>query len=242
LSPRACRKSSHRTPDFAEKKIVSNQSKSSTEHRLVEAAVQLFSRQGYSATSTREVALVADVNEASLFRHFSKEDLFWAALQSRLKQVRLRKELQEGLSTVEKPERVVPLILEFVVFTAVRQADLIRLLHVGFLELRPGTERLYRQYFAPVSCAIHEYLDRSRKNGWIRDLDHSITTMAFIATILAHPSMYPLAAEAGPLCENAEKATAAYSEYWLGTLLPDDRKVSAPKPSVRNCALILEEQ
>src|SRR5437016_9874770 len=89
-----------------------NHNKGSTEQRLVEAAVQLFSRQGYNATSTREVALVADVNEASLFRHFSKQDLFWAALQSRLQQVRLRKELQEGLSQVDKPERVVPLIFE----------------------------------------------------------------------------------------------------------------------------------
>ena len=205
---------------------MSNQSKSNTEHRLIEAAVRLFSRQGYSATSTREVAMVADVNEASLFRHFSKEDLFWAALQSRLEQVRLRKELQEALSRVEKPERVVPLILEFVVFTAVCQMDLIRLLHVGFLELRPGTERLYRQYFAPVSCAIQEYLERSRKSGWIRDLDHSITTTAFITTILAHPGIYPLASEAGALYESTEKAIAAYSEYWLRLLIPDSGKDS----------------
>jgi AcrR family transcriptional regulator len=225
---------------------VSNQSKSNTEHRLVEAAVQLFSRQGYNATSTRELAMVADVNEASLFRHFSKEDLFWAALQSRLKQVRLREELQEALSRVEKPERVVPLILEFVVFTAVCQVDLIRLLHVGFLELRPGTERLYRQYFAPVSCAIHQYLDYSRKSGWIRDLDHSITTMAFITTILAHPGMYPLAADTGALFESTEKAITAYSAYWLGLLLPDGGKVSSEaKPSnyrLRSRPLMLEEQ
>ena len=122
-----------------------NHNKGSTEQRLVEAAVQLFSRQGYNATSTREVALVADVNEASLFRHFSKQDLFWAALQSRLQQVRLRKELQEGLSRFDKPERVVPLIFEFLVYTAVCQCELIRLLNVGFLELRPGTERLVQR-------------------------------------------------------------------------------------------------
>lgn len=197
------------------------QSKADIERRLIEAAVQLFSRQGYSGTSTREVALVADVNEASLFRHFSKEDLFWAALHSRLEQVRLRKELQEGLSRVEKPERVVPLILEFFVYTAVCQLDLIRLLNVGLLELRPGTERLYRQHFAPVSCAIHDYLDHCRESGWIRDIDHSITTMAFVATILAHQGMYPLLADTAVPYANAEEAIAAYSKYWLRLLLPD---------------------
>ena len=198
-----------------------NHNKGSTEQRLVEAAVQLFSRQGYNATSTREVALVADVNEASLFRHFSKQDLFWAALQSRLQQVRLRKELQEGLSQVDKPERVVPLIFEFLVYTAVCQCELIRLLNVGFLELRPGTERLYRQHFAPVSCAIHDYLVECGRNGSLRSIDPSITTTAFIATVLAHHGMYPLMANTGSPYANAEEAIAAYSNYWLGLLLPD---------------------
>jgi len=223
-----------------------NQSKSITEQRLVEAAVQLFSRQGYSATSTRELALVANVNEASLFRHFSKEDLFWAALQSRLKQVRLRKELQDGLSRVERPERIVPLILEFVVYTAVCQVELIRLLNVGLLELRPGTERLYREYFAPVSCAIQEYLNHCCKSGWIRDMDHSITTMAFVATILAHLGMYPLLRDAAPPYANAEEAIAAYSRYWLGLLLPEAGKVSSrvriSTPHVKSAFSIVDEQ
>src|SRR5450631_4328434 len=135
-----------------------NKNKGSTEQRLVEAAVQLFSRQGFSGTSTRQLARLAGVNECSLFRNFAcKQDLFWAALQSRLDQVRLRKELQEGLSQGGKPEQVVPLIIELLVHTAVYQFELIRLLYVGALELRPGTERLYRQHLAPVFCAINDY-------------------------------------------------------------------------------------
>lgn len=197
-----------------------NHSKTSTEQRLVEAAVQLFSRQGYSGTSTREVALVADLNEASLFRYFSKENLFWAALQSQLEQVRLGKELQEGLARGEKPQRVLPLIIEFLTYTALCKCDLIRLLTVGLLELRPGTERLYRQYFTPISNAIHNYLEHCRRAGWIRDIDHTITTMAFIATILAHPGMYPSLADAGFPYANAEEAIAAYSKYWLSMLIP----------------------
>lgn len=197
-----------------------SQSKTSIEHRLVEAAVQLFSRQGYKGTSTREVALVAEVNEASLFRHFSKEDLFWAALQSRLQQVQLGTELQKGLANLDQPERVVPLILEFLVYIAVCQFDLIRLLNVGLLELRPGTERLYREYFTPLSSAIHQYLAQCRKNGSIRDIDHSITTTAFVATILAHQGMYPSLAHNNVPYANTQEAIAAYSDYWLRLLLP----------------------
>jgi AcrR family transcriptional regulator len=198
-----------------------NQNQGSTKQRLIEAAVQLFSRQGYSGTNTYELAHGADVNQASLFRHFSKEDLFWAALRSRLEQVRLGKELQEGLSRVDRPEQVLPLIFEFLVHTAVCQFELIRLLNVGFLELRPGTERLYREHFAPVFCAIYGYLAACSKNGWLRSIDPSITTTAIVATVFAHQSMYPLLANTPMPYANQKEAVSAYSKHWLSLLMPD---------------------
>lgn len=199
-----------------------NQSKSSTEQRIVEAAVQLFSRQGFSGTSTRELARLANVNEASLFRYFPhKQDLFWGALQSRLDHVRLRKELQEGLSKAGKPEQVVPLIVELLVHTAVYQFELIRLLYVGLLELRPGTERLYRQHLAPIFRAINDYLEQCVKNGTLHRFDPSITTIAFAATVLAHQVLYPLLADTQAPYANAEEAVVAYSKFWLRALLPE---------------------
>lgn len=206
-----------------------NQNKNGTEQRIVEAAVQLFSRQGFSGTSTREVARLADVNEASLFRYFPhKQDLFWAALQSRLDHVRPRKELQEGLSHGGDPERVVPLIVELLVHTAVYRFELIRLLYVGLLELRPGTERLYRQHLAPVFCAINGYLEQCVKNGTLRALDHSITTIGFATTVLAHQGLYPLLAGTGAPYANAEEAVEAYSKFWLSMLLPETANVRSP--------------
>ena len=48
--------------------------------KIVNAAAQLFARQGYHGTSTREIARLADISENTLFRYFEhKEDLFWAA-------------------------------------------------------------------------------------------------------------------------------------------------------------------
>ena len=51
--------------------------------KIVDAAAQLFARQGYHGTSTREIARLAEVSENTLFRHFDhKEDIFWSALRS----------------------------------------------------------------------------------------------------------------------------------------------------------------
>jgi AcrR family transcriptional regulator len=50
--------------------------------RIQEAALQLFARQGYAATSTSKVAREAGVSEGLIFRHFSnKEGLLRALLE-----------------------------------------------------------------------------------------------------------------------------------------------------------------
>jgi AcrR family transcriptional regulator len=63
-----------------------------TQDRILEAAVQLFSRQGYSGSSTSEIARLAGVSEVTVFRHFPrKRELFWAAAESRLRRIRIRR-------------------------------------------------------------------------------------------------------------------------------------------------------
>lgn len=199
-----------------------NQPRETTQERLVEAAVQLFAHQGFSGTSTREIARLADVNEASLFRHFpSKQELFWAALQSRLKRLRIRKELQTALSEQGTPDRVVPLIIEMLVHTATYQPELIRLLDIGFLELRPRAEVIYREHVTPIFQAISNYLKVCIKSGVMRGLDPSVTTIAMATSILAHQSLYQLSTGVGMPYANSEEAVSAYSKFWLNALRPE---------------------
>ncbi len=54
----------------------------STRHRLTQAALELFLSQGISHTTTRQIANMAEVNEATLFRNFgNKYGLLLAMLQ-----------------------------------------------------------------------------------------------------------------------------------------------------------------
>ncbi|NHC36876.1 TetR family transcriptional regulator [Scytonema millei] len=53
----------------------------STRQRLIDAALQLFSTQGITETTTRQIAELAQVNEVTLFRHFgNKQGLLLAAI------------------------------------------------------------------------------------------------------------------------------------------------------------------
>lgn len=57
--------------------------------RALDAAVGLFSRKGYAATSTREVAKLLGIQKATLYYHVeSKEDLLFLICQSALTQIR----------------------------------------------------------------------------------------------------------------------------------------------------------
>ena len=183
--------------------------------------MQCFSKHGFSASTTREIAHVAGVNEVSLFRNFpSKQDLFWASLQSRLDQLRLPKGLQEHLSEGSKPELVVPIIAELLVKIATDQPELIQLMFVGLRELRPNTERAYQEYVAPLLKSINSYVECCVANGEMRNVDPTMATVAFITSILTHRSLYPLLSNLGVPHENTQEAVSAYSNFWLDALVP----------------------
>jgi AcrR family transcriptional regulator len=126
-------------------------STSITEARIVEASLQLFSRQGYKGTSTRGIANLADVSEATVFRYFArKADLFWAAAESRLNRLKLGRELQNGLAKDGDPGLIVPMIVGFLVDAMMQQPQLMRLLYVAAFEL-PGSERMFREHLGQSS-------------------------------------------------------------------------------------------
>jgi hypothetical protein len=63
--------------------------------QVLAVARQLFARQGFRGTTTRQIADQAQVNEAILFRHFrSKEALYWAVLDDLSRQRNSRGNLQ----------------------------------------------------------------------------------------------------------------------------------------------------
>ncbi len=49
--------------------------------KIVQAAIDLFSRKGFDGTTTKEIAAASGITEALIFRHFeSKQDLYAAII------------------------------------------------------------------------------------------------------------------------------------------------------------------
>ena len=119
--------------------------------KVLQVSGQLFARQGYHATSTREIARMADVSENTLFRQFeTKEQIFWAALRHRCNHLRLRRELLEGITNSHSPEVVLPQLLEQLVDTAYLNPDTLRLMAVAFLEFRWEAGNVCADFLVPI--------------------------------------------------------------------------------------------
>jgi len=185
--------------------------------RIVEAAVQLFSRRGYKGTSTREIAHLAGVNEATLFRYFArKADLFWAAAESRLARLKLGRELQNGLATDLEPEIVVPMLVDFVINVIAQYPELMRLVYVAGFEL-PGADRMFREHLGPIFDAVNAYFGRCAARGAICNLEPTFATLGLAAAVTAHRNLHQLLT-GRDLPWDAQALAPSYAQFWLNAL------------------------
>ncbi len=202
------------------------EAKNGAEERIVAAAVQLFSRQGFQGTSTREIARLADVNEGTLFRHFARKiDLFWAAVHSQVVRVRLGRELERALADDIAPTNVFPLLFEFIITVAFYHSELMRLLQFSALELRPGAERVFRDELGPLFDSVTAYLERCVERGAIRPVDTFMTTVALVTTVTAHGGLHDLLTGNTLPFATSQEAITAYSNFWLTALVPEAARI-----------------
>src|ERR1035437_4625537 len=189
--------------------------KSVTEVRLVEAAAQLFARQGFKATTTREIAQLADLNEVTLFRYFSrKPDLFLAALESHLSRIKLSHDLQRSLAADDAPDVVLPKVVTFVVDALTKRPELQHLLHVAGFEL-PEADEMIWDHLGPIFDLLCAYFKRCADKGTVRPVEPALAVMSLLGTVVANHG----------LCERYTRVHSPQSD-------PDDGRAIAEYASM----------
>ncbi len=185
------------------------------------AACQLFARQGYHGTSTREIARLADVSENTIFRHFErKEDLFWSALRSRCSTIKLRKDMLDGMAEGEAPEVVLPKIIEFLTDIRNYSPELLRLIAVAMLEMQWKAELLCDECLAPAFNAISGYLASVVSSGKVRKVDPVMVSAALISMVMVYPWLSRHTSSSISRYPDSRAAERAYTAFWLDVLAP----------------------
>jgi AcrR family transcriptional regulator len=196
--------------------------------RIVHSAGNLFARQGYHGTSTREIANLAVVSENTIFRHFEhKEDIFWVALSTHLATVNLSQDILEGIAQCDSPEMVLPKLLKVLDETARAKPELLRLIAVAFIELRVKATGFFQEHFSRALSAINLYLNVNIENGKIRGSESLMLISAMIGAVFIYPGIYSLIDGNKPSYSSSLEAERAYAKFWSDLLVP--RMAACPR-------------
>lgn len=194
--------------------------KSLRRDRIVSTAAQLFAYQGYHATSTRQIAHLANVSELTIFRQFKdKESLFWSTLSQHFAALDFQRDLLEKIAHCDSPDVVLPKILELFADAVSYRPELLRLTAVAYLEMHPKGEAFIQEHLSPTLSAISRYLERNIQGGKIRDLDRTTVIVALTMTALTHTKVAQLIDKNQPLLSHQER-NRAQARFWLELLAP----------------------
>jgi AcrR family transcriptional regulator len=147
--------------------------------RLLDAASELFCRDGYDGVSTRAIAKKAGVNEITLFRLFgTKEKLLFAIMD---READLRARLPSG--AFEPSGDVVADLARFGRFMLAGMLEKSQIMKLGMTEMhrRP---RLWRRIApAPDAAlkALSDYFDRAAEKGLIRKVESRLAAITFFS-------------------------------------------------------------
>jgi AcrR family transcriptional regulator len=157
--------------------------KGTSSERLIEAALEMFSRRGMAAT-TREIADAASVNEVTLFRLFESKDQLLAAVVREV----VRAEM-EALDRVDLENfdlrRDISALADVFYATHERYRAFIRTILAH--RFHPAlTEQIMREVIQPLRGKFIAYLAEGQRRGVIRpSIDLSPAVDAFTGMIFA---------------------------------------------------------
>ncbi len=141
--------------------------------QLIEVAIDLFARRGFSGTTTKEIASAAGVTEAIIFRHFAtKEQLYSAILDHRKQALGSHGWLAEIKECMDNndDEGLFRHIVSKVIEVVRRDPKFERVMLYAALEGHELAALYHKKFSIPIMDLLREYIARRQKEGALREL------------------------------------------------------------------------
>jgi len=184
--------------------------------QILAAALRLFSRQGFDATTTRAIAQLAGVNEAIIFRHFtSKEELYWAVLSEQMQDREPADRLKRKLRSPRHTRQTIAEAAETLLRRDDQDVALTRLLL--FSALRPGefSEQFIRSYIGECLTLVSEYIREGVEKGWLRNIDPMVGARAFMGMLVYYTLLEEPLSAAGHQNYDPRELGLQLADIWL---------------------------
>ena len=199
---------------------------SATDRReqILGVARQLFAKQGFRGTTTRQIADQAQVNEAILFRHFrSKEALYWAVLDELSPQRNSRGNLQTLIServrsvgSPEADEKFFAAVAEGLLERSRRDPDFIRLFLFSALERHSLSQRFFRTYTTVYWDLLAKYIRGRMRAGEFKATNPLLAARSFIGMVGHYNIMHSLLGPGKYPDYSDRLVSKTLARIWLG--------------------------
>lgn len=183
--------------------------------RIVEAAVDLFSRKGFRGTRTREIAEAAGISEAMIYRHFAtKRELYSAIIEAKSATEAL---LASAASAARKKDDAGVLLAVGLKMIEQTEADpsLMRLLLFSALEGHELSEIFFESRVKRLHEFLSSYIRGRIKEGRFRAMDAMVAARGFIGMIVHYLLIHELFGVKRPPRSSPEKVMELFVSVFL---------------------------
>ncbi len=159
--------------------------------QILEIAIDLFSRKGFSGTTTKEIAAAAGVTEALIFRHFAtKQDLYTAIIDYKLHSSDAREWLAETRACMDRndDEGLFRAIATKIIQVYRTDPRFERIMLYAGLEGHELANLYHRQFAIPIFDMLRDYIARRQRARALRACNPGLVVLA-IAGMAQHYGM-----------------------------------------------------
>ena len=161
--------------------------------QILQTAVNLFSQRGFKGTTTKEIARVAGVSEAMVFRHFENKDaLYDAILDTKGCHDGVHRFPWEENATLRQAiEQKDDLAVFYnIALDALNKHEedvgFMRLLFYSALEEHELADRFFHEFIERIYEFIGGYIEERQRDGAFRDMNPRIAVRSLLGMLIHH--------------------------------------------------------
>ena len=154
---------------------------SARKNQILDAAISLFAEKGYHRTTTKDIAVAADISEGTIYNYFdSKEDLL-IGIMARLSNPNGLDDVPGGVEE-DSREYLLAIVKKRLAFIE-ENYPILRAVLSEILVNPEMAKRYYQQIVSPVQAELEHNLRRRVDRGQIRAVETSMTARLLVAAI-----------------------------------------------------------